>query len=71
MENQQNLHGRLDPQYISNQRIIVRQYGFPASKTELAVVPTGMQVFTGENVQVQLFHASHRMPCTYVPNLIG
>lgn len=70
MENQQNLHGMMESRYLSNQRVLVRQYGFPTSDTELALVPVGMQVFIGETVQVVSFHASHRLPCTYVPNLI-
>ncbi len=70
MENQQNLHGMMESRYLSNQRVLVRQYGFPTSDTELALVPVGMQVFIGESVQVVSFHASHRLPCTYVPNLI-
>lgn len=70
MENQQNLHGRIESQYLSNQRVLVHQYEFPTSDTELALVPVDMQVFIGETVHVVSFHASHRLPCTYVPNLI-
>ncbi len=68
--NNRTLHGMLAPVYISNQRVLVHPDGSSVGVTMLAVVSSGMRVTLGEQVQMASFHAFHRMPCTYVPNLI-
>ena len=70
MENQQNLHGTLDPRYLPNQRVLVHPLGTPDDATELAVVPMGMSVMHGEIVRIASFRASHRMPCAFIPNRV-
>ncbi|MHB1641434.1 MAG: hypothetical protein ACYCS8_02085 [Acidithiobacillus sp.] len=68
--NNRTLHGMIAPRYLRNQRVLLHPDGSHADVIMLALVPTGMRVTIGERVRMDSFHASHRMPCTYVPNLI-
>ncbi|MHB1704739.1 MAG: hypothetical protein ACYCSH_01645 [Acidithiobacillus sp.] len=68
--NNRTLHGMIAPRYLRNQRVLLHPDGSHADVIMLALVPTGMMVTIGERVRMDSFHASHRMPCTYVPNLI-
>ena len=68
--NNRTLHGMLAPRYMGNQRVLVHPDGSPVGTTMLAVVSSGMTVTLGERVRMAAYHAFHRMPCTYVPNLI-
>ncbi|EGQ60712.1 TonB family protein [Acidithiobacillus sp. GGI-221] len=68
--NNRALHGMTDPRYLRNQRVLLHPDGSPAGVTMLALVPVGMRVIIGEDVQMDQFHASHRAPCIYVPNMI-
>jgi TonB family protein len=64
------LHGMIAPRYLRNQRVLLHPDGSRAGVTMLAVVPADMRVTIGEHVQMDQYHAFHRAPCTYVPNLI-
>lgn len=68
--NNRTLHGMLAPRYMGNQRVLVHPDGSSVGVTMLAVVSSGMTVTLGERVRMAAYHAFHRMPCTYVPNLI-
>ncbi|MHB1281024.1 MAG: hypothetical protein ACYCYL_07305 [Acidithiobacillus sp.] len=68
--NNRALHGMIAPRYLRNQRVLLHPDGSRAGVPMLAVVPTGMRVTIGERVRMDSFHAFHRVPCTYVPNLI-
>ena len=68
--NNRALHGMIAPRYLRNQRVLLHSDGTTAGVTMLALVPAGMRVIIGEHVRMDSFHAFHRAPCTYVPNLI-
>ena len=68
--NNRALHGMIAPRYLRNQRVLLHPDGSRAGVTMLAVVPADMRVTIGEHVQMDQYHAFHRAPCTYVPNLI-
>lgn len=68
--NNRALHGMIAPRYLRNQRVLLHPDGSPAGVTMLALVPVGMRVTIGEDVRMTAFHAFHRAPCTYVPNLV-
>lgn len=68
--NNRALHGMIAPRYLRDQRVLLHPDGSHADVAMLALVPTGMKVTIGERVRMDSYHAFHRAPCTYVPNLI-
>jgi len=67
---EQMANGRIDPAYIHNLRAVLHPLGSPANVSVTVLVPHGMNVHIGEMVMMVGGHASPRLACTYVPNLI-
>lgn len=68
---EQTTNGQIDPDYITNQRVVVHADSSPPGQNMVALVQQGMHVDPGEKVFVSGGHASARLACHYVPNLIS
>lgn len=64
------VHGTLEPAYMSNRRVFVHPVNFGPRMRFLAVVPAGLPVRVGERVRVAGARASHRFACQYIPSLV-
>jgi hypothetical protein len=64
---QAQTHGQIDPNYIDNQRVIVR---LGSGELRVFLVPKTMQVHPGDRVTFQGIYRNMNLPCNYVPNLI-
>jgi plastocyanin len=64
---QAQTHGQIDPDYIDNQRVIVR---LGSGELRVFLVPKTMQVHPGDRVTFQGIYRNMNLPCNYVPNLI-
>jgi hypothetical protein len=62
-----NAGGKIDPDYVDNQRVTVRMGN---GRYQVFLVPKSMQVHTGDRVTVQDGYRNLNLPCNYVPNLI-
>lgn len=59
--------GKIDPDYIDNQRVAVRMMG---GRYQVFLVPKTMTVHLGDRVTVQGGYRNINLPCNYIPNLI-
>lgn len=63
-------NGKIDPQYVQNQRVLIHPDGAPAYARILALIPMGMHAYVGEQVRFVGGHASPNLSCHYIPNLV-
>ncbi len=64
------VHGTLEPAYMSNQRVFIHPAHLGPRARFIAVVPAGLSVRLGERVRVAGARASHRFACQYIPSLV-
>jgi hypothetical protein len=64
---QASVGGQIDPDYIANQRAIVRVGN---GRYVVFIVPKTMQVHLGDRVLVQNGYRNINLPCNYIPQLI-
>ena len=58
----------INPDYISNARILVQLDGHVSGTLILYVVPQGMNIRVGDRVQVESGRVDPDLPCHYIPN---
>jgi len=58
----------INPDYISNARILVQLDGHVRGTLILYVVPQGMNIRVGDRVQVESARVDPTLPCHYIPN---
>ncbi len=63
-------NGRIDPDYVHNLRALFHPYDAAPGVRVAVIVPENMNVYVGEDVQMVGGHASPKLACHYVPNLI-
>jgi hypothetical protein len=63
-------NGRIDPAYVNNLRALFHPYDAAPGVRLPVIVPENMNVYVGEDVQMVGGHASPKLACHYVPNLI-
>lgn len=63
-------NGRIDPAYIHNLRALFHPDGAPPNVRVPVLVPKGMNVYVGEHVEMVGGHASPKLACHYIPNLV-
>jgi hypothetical protein len=61
----------INPNYLANRRAVIRVNGGPAGRTVVALVPLGMDIRPGDQVDRQRGYVDSSLPCHYVPNLIA
>jgi hypothetical protein len=61
----------IDPDYRLNKRAVVRRGVGPVGPTITALVPLGMDVQVGDQVDMQGFQIDPSSPCHYIPNLVA
>lgn len=61
----------ISPDYLANVRSLVHLDGRPDGSKTVYLVPQGMTVRIGEQVDVVSGHVDPSLPCHYVPNLIA
>jgi hypothetical protein len=66
---QRNMGGLIDPEYVSNIRVLVRVDG--RRQVVGVLVPGNMTVKLGEHVMYMTAHRNAALPCNYIPNLIA
>jgi hypothetical protein len=59
-----NVRGLIDPDYIENQRVIVRS---GSGQEGVFIVPKGMSVQIGDRVILQDGYRNFALPCNYIP----
>ncbi len=59
-----NSGGRIDPDYVENQRVTVRREN---GQVGVFIVPKGMSVQIGDRVLLQNGYRNMTLPCNYVP----
>ena len=69
-KSEQSANGQIDPAYVHNRRAIFHPSNAPPNVRIPILVPDGMDVYVGENVQMVGGHASPKLACHYIPNLI-
>ena len=60
--------GKIDPNYIDNQRVLVHRMN---GMDIVLILPKGMTVNIGDRVTMQSSYRSAALPCNYVPNQIA
>ena len=56
--------GKIDPDYIDNQRVIVQR---PNGQNTVFILPKNLQVHIGDRVTLQNGYRNMALPCNYVP----
>jgi hypothetical protein len=56
--------GKIDPDYIDNQRVIVHRNN---GRNQVFIVPKGMVVNVGDRVTLQDGYRNMALPCNYIP----
>jgi hypothetical protein len=64
---QQQAGGKIDPDYIDNQRVTVR---LDNGGRATVLIPKPMSVRLGDRVTVQGAYRNAQLPCNYIPNLV-
>jgi hypothetical protein len=64
---QQQFGGKIDPDYVDNQRVLVR---LDTGKMIVYLQPRTLALRIGDRVSVQSDHRNPALPCNYIPNLI-
>jgi hypothetical protein len=67
---EEEANGRIDPAYVHNLRALFHPYDATPGVRLTVVVPADTNVYVGEAVQMVGGHASPKLACHYVPNLI-
>jgi DNA-binding transcriptional MerR regulator len=68
---QAHLGMTISPDYSLNKRAVVRRGVGPAGRGIIALVPLGMDVQVGDQVDIQGLQIDPSLPCHYIPNLIA
>ena len=69
---EKNLHGFADMKYFADRHVLIHPDSEIGHETQYAAIPFSSQipVVPGEHVQVESYHASHHVACSFVPNLV-